>query len=90
MKGHSGAVNSIAIHPTGTIALSTSRDKQMRLWDLSKGATAYQAPLGGEGQLVAFLPEGRRYVIGVDRRLTLHTTQVCCSRFVCVSIKGTA
>lgn len=76
LKGHGAAVSAIAVHPTGTIALSTSRDKQMRLWDLVKGACAYQAPLGAEGDLVSFLPGGKRYALGTGRTVTLHTTQV--------------
>ena len=76
LKGHSSAVNDIAVHPAGTIALSVSRDKQMRLWDLSKGSCAYQAPLGAEGDSVKFPSDGKRYMVGTGRRVTLHTTQV--------------
>jgi WD40 repeat protein len=76
MKGHSAPVNDIAVHPGGTIALSVSRDKQMRLWDLSKGACAYQAPLGSDGNLVVFLKGGSQYAIGTETKVTLHTTQV--------------
>lgn len=76
LKGHTAAVNAIAVHPTGTIALSTSRDRQMRLWDLVKGSCAYQAPLGAEGDLVTFLPGGKLYAVGTGPNVTLHTTQV--------------
>eukprot|EP00892_Ulva_mutabilis_P002863 jgi/Ulvmu1/12578/UM092_0008.1 len=63
MKGHKGAVNCLAAHPSGRLALSVSRDKQMRLWDLGKGSCAYQAPLGAEGDAVGFFPAGETYFI---------------------------
>lgn len=74
MKGHKGIVNDISIHPTGKLALSVSRDSQMRLWDLTKGSCAYQAPLGGEGELVSFLPDGERYTVACGNNVTIHTT----------------
>jgi WD40 repeat protein len=76
LSGHSAAVNDIAAHPTGTIALSASRDKQLRLWDLCKGSCAYQAALGGEGELVSFLPGGEQFLIGTGTAITLHSTKV--------------
>ena len=75
MKGHKGAVNSMSVHPSGTLALSVSRDKQMRLWDLTKGACAYQAPIGGEGEFVHFLPGGDLYVVACGTTMTVHSTK---------------
>ena len=76
MAGHSGVVNDVAVHPSGSVALSVSRDAQMRLWDLTKGSCAYQAPLGGEGTVVAFLQGGARYAIGAGAKATLHSVKV--------------
>jgi WD40 repeat protein len=76
MKGHSGIVNAIAVHPSGSVALSVSRDKQMRLWDLSKGACAYQAPLGAEGALVVFLQGGAQYAVATGAKVSLHSVKV--------------
>lgn len=41
MRGHTGAVNSVAIHPSGQIAVSVARDRTMRLWDLTKGRQSF-------------------------------------------------
>jgi protein MAK11 len=40
LKGHKGRVNSLAIHPSGKIALSVSIDKTVRLWNLLTGQKA--------------------------------------------------
>ena len=37
LGGHKAGVTSIAIHPTGRLALSTSSDKTVRLWNLMEG-----------------------------------------------------
>jgi len=37
LEGHIGPVNSVAIAPDGRTALSGSRDKTLRLWDLANG-----------------------------------------------------
>jgi hypothetical protein len=37
LEGHVGPVNSVAIAPDGRTALSGSRDKTLRLWDLASG-----------------------------------------------------
>lgn len=83
MKGHKAAVNCLAAHPSGSLALSVSRDKQMRLWDLTKGSCAYQAPLGSEGDVVGFFPSGDTYFIASSdpatpkgSTISIHNTQV--------------
>lgn len=83
MKGHKAAVNCLAAHPSGSLALSVSRDKQMRLWDLTKGSCAYQAPLGSEGDVVGFFPSGDTYFIASSdpstpkgSNISIHNTQV--------------
>jgi WD40 repeat protein len=37
LEGHVGPVNSVAVAPDGRTALSGSRDKTLRLWDLASG-----------------------------------------------------
>ena len=39
--GHKGAINSLAIHPSGKLALSVGNDKTLHTWDLMKGRKAY-------------------------------------------------
>jgi WD40 repeat protein len=37
----SGAVNSLAVHPSGKLALSVGRDKTLRVWNLLVGKPAF-------------------------------------------------
>jgi protein MAK11 len=37
LKGHSKGVNSISIHPNGSILLSASKDLTIKTWDLTRG-----------------------------------------------------
>ena len=46
LKGHSGRVNHVDVHPTGRVALSVGKDKTLRMWDLMRGRGASSLPLG--------------------------------------------
>ncbi len=37
LKGHKGRVNSVAVHPSGKVALSVGQDRTLRMWDLMRG-----------------------------------------------------
>ena len=63
LRGHRHEVSSIAIHETGLLALTTSRDKTLRLWDLVKGRTTFQSKLEAEAEQVAFSPSGTMYAM---------------------------
>ena len=83
MSGHKDLVSDIRPHPSGKLALSVSRDKQMRLWDLNKGSCAYQAALGTHGDLVGFFEGGEMYYVSSSdsssakgSKLSLHSIQV--------------
>lgn len=63
LRGHRHEVSSIAIHKTGVLALTTSRDKTLRLWDLVKGRTTFQSKIEAEAEQVAFSPSGTMYAL---------------------------
>jgi len=46
LKGHSGRVNHVDVHPTGRVALSVGKDQTLRMWDLMRGRGASSLPLG--------------------------------------------
>lgn len=50
-----------SIHPSGRMALSVSRDRTLRLWNLLEGRCAYIKRLQGEGELVRWSPLGDRW-----------------------------
>ena len=61
LKAHKGGVVSVAVHPTGKLALSCGRDRGLRLWDLVKGRCVYKTKMATEGQELAFQPGGAAY-----------------------------
>lgn len=46
LKGHSGRVNYVDVHPTGRVALSVGKDLTLKMWDLMRGRGAASLPLG--------------------------------------------
>jgi len=45
-KGHTGRINSIAVHPTGKLALTVGKDRTLRMWDLMRGKAGGSVKLG--------------------------------------------
>ncbi|MFH7026590.1 MAG: DnaJ domain-containing protein [Heteroscytonema crispum UTEX LB 1556] len=72
LKGHSAAVNAIAISPDGYTLVSGSDDKTVRLWNLKTGKWLYIFAGQAEAVLsVAISPDGRILASGsVDRKIT--------------------
>jgi uncharacterized protein (TIGR03067 family) len=69
LLGHSGQVTSVAFSPDGSRALSASKDRTVRLWDLANGKELQR--LNGHTdavEAVVFFPDGKRALSGsVDR-----------------------
>lgn len=63
LRGHRKDITGIAIHPSGCLALTTSADKTLRLWDLVKGRTTFCTKLEKESEGVAFSPNGVMYAL---------------------------
>ena len=63
LKGHRDEVFSVAVHSTGVLALSTSRDGTLRLWDLVKGRTTFHSKLEESAEEVIWSPSGRLYAL---------------------------
>lgn len=76
MKGHQASVHSIAIHPSGKIALSVSVDHSVRLWNLLLGKQASMTRLQGEGLKVAWNPSGTGYSIMFDQEVGIYDMAV--------------
>ena len=46
-------MNSVAVHPTGKVALSVGKDRTLRMWDLMRGKGSASTKLG-KGDLFIF------------------------------------
>jgi protein MAK11 len=75
-KGHLGEITGITIHPSGALALSTSRDGTLRLWDLVKGRAIFTTKVEKEPGTVLFAPSGLKYAIQAEDRVALHSVDV--------------
>jgi len=63
LRGHKGPVESVAMHPSGKIALSTGKDRTLKTWNLIKGRSAYVTNIKQEGSLVRWSPSGKYYAV---------------------------
>jgi WD40 repeat protein len=68
LRGHKASISSVAFAPDGKSVASASGDG-VRLWDprTSRTRSVFQGPSGGGGPL-AFSPDSKRLVTGVDGR----------------------
>lgn len=64
---------SCSIHPSGRMALSVSRDRTMRLWNLLEGRCAYIKRLQGEGELVRWSHDGDSYLVVVGNTVVSYS-----------------
>jgi protein MAK11 len=74
LKGHTDRVNSVSVHPSGALALSVSKDKTLKLWDLSKGIVAHTNKLEHEADHVKWSPDGEHYIVVSDKRIVLYSS----------------
>eukprot|EP01025_Chloroclados_australasicus_P031186 TRINITY_DN31505_c0_g1_i1.p1 TRINITY_DN31505_c0_g1~~TRINITY_DN31505_c0_g1_i1.p1 ORF type:complete len:411 (-),score=61.01 TRINITY_DN31505_c0_g1_i1:295-1434(-) len=74
MKGHKGAINSIAIHNSGRLALTIARDKHLKMWDLVQGRYSYSEKLKAEADIVKFVPNGQEYALACGKEIVVKNT----------------
>ncbi|XP_066921840.1 p21-activated protein kinase-interacting protein 1-like isoform X1 [Clytia hemisphaerica] len=72
LKGHRDKINSLSLHPSGRLALSVSKDKYIRTWNLITGRPAYTTNLKEVAELVRWSPKGDCYAITVGSKVTFH------------------
>lgn len=81
LKGHKGAVEDIAIHPSGRVAISVGADSTVRLWNLMTAKKASSMFLRGAltrgqtAQFIQFDSTGEFFVIGFRDRIMFWTTR---------------
>ncbi|KAH7942911.1 p21-activated protein kinase-interacting protein 1-like [Rhipicephalus sanguineus] len=75
LRGHKAEVLSLAVHPSGKLLLSVSKDKTLRTWNLVKGRNAYITNIKAVAEFVQWSPDGVYFVIGVGNRLDVYSTE---------------
>lgn len=73
LKGHSGRVNHVDVHPTGRVALSVGKDQTLKMWDLMRGRGAASLPLGSEAELVKFSPRGTHFAVLYPKKVEIYS-----------------
>eukprot|EP00124_Ichthyophonus_hoferi_P002463 Ihof_evm3s169 gene=Ihof_evmTU3s169 len=75
LAGHKQSINDLALHPTGRLALTVSRDRTMRTWNMLKGRCAYITRLPAEAIAVVWSPDGTHYVTLGAKKATIYSVQ---------------
>uniref|UniRef100_A0A224Z2G4 Protein MAK11 n=1 Tax=Rhipicephalus zambeziensis TaxID=60191 RepID=A0A224Z2G4_9ACAR len=75
LRGHKAEVLSLAVHPSGKLLLSVSKDKTLRTWNLVKGRNAYITNIKAVADFVQWSPDGAYFVIAVGNRLDVYSTE---------------
>lgn len=96
LRGHRREVTALAVHPSGRLALSTSRDGTFKMWDMVKGRCTFTTKLEAEAEGVAFAPGGGSYALltglqvslrgvagaeAAEVRALVHPRRVLCAEF---------
>ena len=76
LGGHKGGITGLAVHPSGRLALSTSRDRTLRLWNLIEGRCAYINRLNGIGENLSWSPDGTKYTYIVGSSIYIEDTRI--------------
>ncbi|CAK5267221.1 unnamed protein product [Mycena citricolor] len=76
LRGHKARVNSVAVHPSGKVALSVGKDRALRMWDLMRGKGVASTKLGKEGEVVQWSTDGTLFVVQSAAILDIYTTDM--------------
>jgi len=76
LKGHKGRVNSVAVHPSGKVALSVGKDRALRMWDLMRGKGVASTKLGKEGEIVRWSSDGSKFAAQSGSTIDMYATNM--------------
>jgi protein MAK11 len=74
LRGHSGGVSCIAVHPSGKLALSTGKDKTVKTWNLVTGKVAFKSKLPHLFENIVWSPTGAYYAFISERHVQIFAT----------------
>lgn len=82
LKGHTGKINDLAIHPSGRVAILVSQDQTIRLWNLMTAKKAAILKIKGKdhlgqlGDFVKWSPDckGSYFLIGMLNQILIYKT----------------
>eukprot|EP00270_Netrium_digitus_P019815 TRINITY_DN7925_c0_g1_i1.p1 TRINITY_DN7925_c0_g1~~TRINITY_DN7925_c0_g1_i1.p1 ORF type:complete len:440 (-),score=91.93 TRINITY_DN7925_c0_g1_i1:185-1504(-) len=71
LRGHKAPVIDLAIHSSGRLALSVSRDSQLRMWNLLSARCSFRTHLPAAPEAIMFAPEGNDYAIALQDKVVV-------------------
>ena len=74
LGGHKGPVNDFAIHPSGKLCLSVSKDNTLKIWNLVHGRCAFTRRLKGPAQKVAWHQKEDYYLLVVGNEVQIYNS----------------
>ncbi|KAJ0251190.1 hypothetical protein HA466_0135610 [Hirschfeldia incana] len=74
-RPHKKAVNDLAIHPSGKLALAVYRDECFAMLNLVTRKRSFCCRLGHEASLVKFDPSGERFFMVVNSKVGVHQSE---------------
>ncbi len=72
LGGHKAAVSDLAVHPSGKLALSVSKDNTLKVWNLVQGRCAFTRRLHGPADKVRWSANGELYLLVVGSELQVY------------------
>ncbi|GLU14016.1 hypothetical protein SLE2022_306120 [Rubroshorea leprosula] len=72
---HKKGINDLAVHPSGKLALSVSRDGCLAMSNLIRGKRSFCCRLGKEATLVKFDGSGERFFMISDEKVGIHMAE---------------
>lgn len=74
LRGHSKGVSTIAIHPSGKLALSSGRDRAIKTWNLVTGKIALKTKSDYLVDRILWSPQGTSYAYISERHVQVFVT----------------
>merc|ERR1712224_744645 len=74
LGGHKAGITSLSVHPSGKLALSGSKDKTMRLWNLLEGRCAYISRFKEVPESIVWSPSGESYAVLFRSKIFVYRT----------------
>ncbi|CAG2253369.1 MAK11 [Mytilus edulis] len=75
LRGHKSGVNSISVHPSGKLALTVSKDKTLKTWNLITGKCAYTTNLKSVADLVLWSTDGTYYAVVFQTKIDIYKVE---------------
>ncbi|KAF5181914.1 p21-activated protein kinase-interacting protein 1-like, partial [Thalictrum thalictroides] len=75
IKAHKKGINDLAIHPSGTVALSVGRDSSFAMLNLVRGRRSFFCRLDKEATILKYNLEGEKFFIVNEEKVSIHDSE---------------